>query len=215
MAFGEEPRPSRLDAVLDLDRRSRRPEPEPDAGVDAGPEPVPEVAPEPSDWQLGLPDEVTEAPGEPDPGLLPAAPVRRILAWAIDGALVAAVGVALPAALIAWGGAPDAQGGALPALGSGLGATLLLCEAFVAVVAFVYATAAHALAGATLGKRFARIRVVGEDGLPPTPAVSAARSFWAIVSLAAFGLGLVPALLPPSRRAFHDLLAGTRVVEGP
>jgi uncharacterized RDD family membrane protein YckC len=87
--------------------------------------------------------------------------------------------------------------------------------AFVGIVGFVYATVAHALAGATLGKRLAGIRVIGPDGRPPGFAQSAARTAWAVISLAGLGLGLLPALRSPSGRALHDLLAGTRVVEAP
>jgi uncharacterized RDD family membrane protein YckC len=213
LAFADEPVPSALDLELDLDRRSRAAAPAAEAG--APPEAPDDSSqgsePDPSDWRIGGAAEVPE-PEAPEGEPRPASPARRLAAWAIDGALVAALAVALPAALLSFDGLPSASPGAL---GSGFGAALILCEAFVAVVAFVYATAAHALAGATLGKRIARIRVVGEDGHPPAPAVSAARSAWAVLSLALAGAGLLPALLLPSRRALHDLLAGTRVLEEP
>lgn len=218
LAFGDEPAPARLDGEVDLDRRSRTPPPSfADGGAplaEAAPAPEPAYDPDRADWRIEPPGDAPEVEPElePEAGPRPASPARRIAAWAIDGALVAGLGVALPAALLSLNGST----GALPSgFGSGLGLALLLSEGFVGVVAYVYATAAHALAGATLGKWLARIRVVGPDGLPPTPAVSAARSAWAVLSLALAGAGLLPALLSPSRRALHDLLAGTRVVEAP
>jgi len=120
----------------------------------------------------------------------------------------------LPAVLLASSGVFRAAGSLTGAVLAGL-PIVIPSDAFVAVAAFVYATVSHALAGATLGKRLAGIRVVGPDGRPPGIARSAARSAWLAVSIAAAGLGLLPALLLPSRRALHDLLAGTRVVEGP
>jgi uncharacterized RDD family membrane protein YckC len=164
-----------------------------------------------------------EAEGEPpeDPvpeagggEAAPAAPARRILAWAVDGLLVGGAGLALPTILLSAAGAL----GAFATLGEALAANLgvvLPSAAFVAVAAFVYATAAHALAGATLGKWLAGIRVIGPDGAPPGLARSAARSGWALASLLLAGLGFLPALVTPSRRALHDLLAGTRVVDAP
>jgi uncharacterized RDD family membrane protein YckC len=122
--------------------------------------------------------------------------------------------VALSAALLASVGAPvnadwsrHAAAGRLGLLG---GAWL-----FVVVAGWAYATLAHALAGATLGKRIAGLRVVGPDGRPPSFGRSAARSAWALASLSLLGLGLAPALVSPSGRALHDLLAGTRVVVEP
>lgn len=173
--------------------------------------------PDRSDWEIGAPfdggDGGEEAPGG-EGELDPASPSRRLLAWAVDAGLVAVAAVAVPALLLASNGALRAAGSVAGALSSGL-AVIVPSDAFVGVAAFVYATVAHALAGATLGKRLARLRVVGPDGRPPGLARSAARSVWLVASIALAGLGLLPALFAPSRRALHDLLAGTRVVEAP
>jgi uncharacterized RDD family membrane protein YckC len=85
--------------------------------------------------------------------------------------------------------------------------------AAAAVALAVYATLAHALAGATLGKRLLGLRVVGPDGARPTLARSAARSALALASAAALGLGFLLALFTASGRALHDLLARTWVVD--
>ncbi|HSM92705.1 MAG TPA: RDD family protein [Anaeromyxobacteraceae bacterium] len=228
LAFDDDPAPSPLAVELDLDRRRpgrERVESEPlrqeeveepsadDADADA--EEREEVDADDAEEGAALGDAGEEEPGEgADPeapvageafeaDLRPASPARRAAAWAIDGALVAALAVAVPALLVATSGV-----GGRPPLW-----LLLPAEGFVAVVTFVYATVAHALAGATLGKRVARIRVVGPDGAPPGIACSASRSAWAAASILLAGAGFLPALVSPSGRALHDLLAGTRVVD--
>lgn len=228
LALLEDPAPARLDLELDLDRRGR---PSAAGGEIAPrtPRPVPGPAfdPDRSDWRLGDPgEEASPEPGappegsDPDPGprsappaptLQPAPPVRRAAAWAVDGALLALAAAGLPGGLLASTGAFRGAGSIAAAIAGGL-PIVLPSLAFVLVAALVYATVAHALAGATLGKRLAGIRVVGPDGRPPDPATSARRSAWALLSLALGGAGLLPALVTPSRRALHDLLAGTRVV---
>lgn len=220
LAFGEEPAPRPLDRELDLDRRGRGRAP------DEAAEPAP-FDPNRSDWRLGAPADPAPEPagapiawedgeqgerGEGEGELRPASPARRAAAWAIDGGLVAGAGAALPLALLASSGALRAAGSLQRAVAGNL-PIVLPSLAFVAVAAFVYATVAHALAGATLGKRIARIRVVDAGGRPPGIACSASRSAWAVASIALGGAGMLPAVLGSSRRALHDLLAGTRVVE--
>lgn len=223
LALGEEPSLRPLDRRLDLDRRG----PERARAEGGGPPPTagaPPVGapfePDRSDWRIGIPDDDGKPADEPANAAMelaelePASPRRRLSAWAIDGFIFAAAAVGLPAALLASTGAL----GAAPSLGAAIASGLpiiLPSEGFVAVAAFVYATVSHALAGATLGKRLVRIRVVAADGRPPGIARSAARSAWAVASLALLGLGLLPALLAGSGRALHDLLAGTRVVAAP
>jgi uncharacterized RDD family membrane protein YckC len=143
---------------------------------------------------------------------------RRVAAWLIDGVPFAAGGVALASSLIREVGPSQGAPFALEALLDllvrervillSVGAAVVLCLA-------VYATLAHALAGATLGKRLLGIRVVGPDGAAPSPARSAVRSTLAILSVAALGLGFLLALFTRTGRAFHDLLARTWVVKAP
>ncbi|MGB8932521.1 MAG: RDD family protein [Anaeromyxobacteraceae bacterium] len=214
--------PAPLAVELDLDRRQPGREPDEEARARE----VEGVA----EWEEADEDEreveVEDAEGDGLPtgqldvevdvpsgdALRAASPARRAAAWAIDGALVSAVAIAVPVLLLASSGAIPATDGHRWAFGSPLW-LLLPAEGFVAVVAFVYATVSHALAGATLGKRIARIRVVDSDGLTPGIACSASRSAWAVASIALAGTGLLLALVSPSGRALHDLLAGTRVVE--
>ncbi len=91
----------------------------------------------------------------------------------------------------------------------------LSVAAAVALALVTYATLAHALGGATLGKRLVRIRVVGPDGGPPSPARSALRSSLALFSVALLGLGFLLALFTRTGRALHDVVARTWVVKAP
>jgi resuscitation-promoting factor RpfA len=238
----EEPPAPLLDVPLSLDRRAGDRPPAPAAVVPsrARPDEVADAAS--SRWHLGpaiaaLPPEpvlaaVAPAPAAASPeGLLPDVDVeaveirlrrppswRRVAAWVIDALPFVACGAALARALIR-----EAAG--LPAPVVGLEGVLDLVArermivgsiaAAVALAFSVYATLAHALAGATLGKRLLRLRIVGPDGTRPSLARSAARSALAMVSAALLGLGFLLALFTASGRSLHDLLARTWVVDAP
>ncbi len=79
----------------------------------------------------------------------------------------------------------------------------------------VYATLAHALAGATLGKKLFGLRLVCADGARPSMGRSAARSALCILSAGLLGLGFLLALFTRSGRALHDFIARTWVVQAP
>jgi uncharacterized RDD family membrane protein YckC len=141
------------------------------------------------------------------------------VAWLVDGVPFVAGGAALAASLVREAG-PARGDGPLEieavldlvlrerVIALSIAAAVVLCLA-------VYATLAHALAGATLGKRLLRIRVVGPDGARPSPARSAVRTTLALLSAGLLGLGFVLALFTRTGRAFHDLLARTWVVKAP
>jgi uncharacterized RDD family membrane protein YckC len=123
---------------------------------------------------------------------------RRVVAWLVDGVPFGLGGLAL----VAWLGADDL-------------ALVLELLAVVGLASFAYQTLAHALAGATLGKRLVGLRVVGPDGRRPGPGRSALRAAVAVAGLAALGVGPLLALFTLSGRALHDLVAGTTVVDSP
>lgn len=144
---------------------------------------------------------------------------RRVLAWAIDAgpfaggvayfgkSLLATASAGLPAPAVGLDGLLD-----LLARESDI---VLPLAALLALSLAVYATLAHALAGATLGKWVLGLRVVGPDGRRPSLARSAARAALAGVSVALLGLGFLLALFTRSGRSLHDLLARTWVVVAP
>ena len=82
---------------------------------------------------------------------------------------------------------------------------------FAFVFAVAYPTVLHAIAGQTLGKLAMRVRVVALDGeaLPLGASFLRAVVFWAALPLT-FGIGHIVGGLRKDKRAFHDLLAGSR-----
>ena len=120
----------------------------------------------------------------------------RLLAFAIDAIVIALAQLVLQVIAVARLGA-DA---ALNAVG-----------VFTFVFAVAYPTVLHAIAGQTIGKLLTRVRVVALDGgpLPLGAAFLRAIVFWAALPLT-FGVGHVVGGLRKDKRAFHDLLAGSR-----
>jgi uncharacterized RDD family membrane protein YckC len=189
---------------------------------------------------LGVPPDVTRdgvAPSLPPEGALDAvsdldvqvdsleirlrrpASWRRVAAGALDALPFAAAGLGLARSLLR-----DVAGG-LPAPTTGLDglldlvsrerAIVLSVAATVTLAVAVYATLAHALAGATLGKWLLGLRLVGPDGRRPSLGRSAWRAALAVVSGVLLGLGFHVALFTRSGRALHDVAARTWVVEAP
>ena len=214
-------------------------EPEPELAPEPGPGQAPPAAraADRSHWNLGaLPSapEPREAPARaavlrpgpldlPEPEVEPleihlrrASPGRRALAWAVDVLPLAAAVGALARSLLTDAAAlpapPRGLDGLLDLLAREAGIVVPLA-ALLVVALFVYTTLAHALAGATLGKWVAGVRLAGPGGLRPTMARSTARSALAVLSAGLLGLGFLVALFTRSGRALHDLGAGTWVVE--
>jgi uncharacterized RDD family membrane protein YckC len=92
---------------------------------------------------------------------------------------------------------------------------LLPFLAFLLFMKLAYFSAFTAMGGQTIGKMAARIRVVADDEFMMDPARAVKRTLTSVVSLATLGLGLVPALIAPDRRALHDRVAHTHVVDLP
>ncbi|MGE5360939.1 MAG: RDD family protein [Bacteroidales bacterium] len=77
--------------------------------------------------------------------------------------------------------------------------------------AYLVAFTAHG--GQTIGKMATGIRVVGDDGTPVIASQSMVRAAGYLASILPAGLGFVPGLFGPARRALHDRLANTRVIK--
>ena len=92
---------------------------------------------------------------------------------------------------------------------------LLPFLAFLIFMKLAYFSAFTAMGGQTIGKMAARIRVVADDQLIMDPARAIKRTLTGVISLASLGLGLIPALIAPDRRALHDRVAHTHVVDLP
>jgi uncharacterized RDD family membrane protein YckC len=92
---------------------------------------------------------------------------------------------------------------------------LLPFLAFLLLLKLAYFSAFTAMGGQTIGKMAAGIRVVADEHLLMDPARAITRTLTGVVSLGSLGLGLIPALIGPDRRALHDRVAHTHVVELP
>lgn len=78
---------------------------------------------------------------------------------------------------------------------------------------FVYCAGLEAARGATLGKRLVGCKVVQENG-EKIGLLGAVRRFWSSgFNWLALGLLFVMILWRPDRRGFHDLVAGSHVVD--
>lgn len=140
------------------------------------------------------------ASGRPD-----APPGRRLLAAALDVLLLLGLDLAVAH---------------LTLKVAALGWHELILVPWVPLAAFLlgldgaYSVVFTGLGGQTLGKMATGIRVARvSDGAVPGLRRALGRTAACGVSLAPLGLGFLPALVADDRRALHDRLAGTRVVE--
>jgi uncharacterized RDD family membrane protein YckC len=66
--------------------------------------------------------------------------------------------------------------------------------------------------GQTLGMQAWRIKLISEDGKPPTWRQVALRLLGATLSSAACGVGFIWKWMPPHYQYWHDALSGTRLI---
>jgi uncharacterized RDD family membrane protein YckC len=130
----------------------------------------------------------------------------RTLAAVIDHAILFGIDVVVFYSTLRMTALPTDEWRALP---------LLPFIAFLVLVKLAYFAAFTALGGQTIGKMAAGIRVVADDQLIMDPARAIKRTLTSAVSLASLGLGLIPALIGPDRRALHDRVAHTHVIDLP
>jgi uncharacterized RDD family membrane protein YckC len=85
--------------------------------------------------------------------------------------------------------------------------------AFLLLLAFLYLAGFTIGGGQTIGKMVCGVRVIGDDGGGVDAAGAVVRSLGWLLTAGTLGLLFVPALFHADRRAPHDRLAGTRVVD--
>lgn len=85
--------------------------------------------------------------------------------------------------------------------------------AFLLLLNGGYSVAFTAVGGQTIGKMALGIKVVGEANRPIDVSHATLRTFTYLVSWLPLGLGLLPALIGHNRRALHDRVANTQVVQ--
>jgi uncharacterized RDD family membrane protein YckC len=84
---------------------------------------------------------------------------------------------------------------------------------FLVLLKAAYFCAFTAIGGQTIGKMAMGLRVVTEQDEPLDGGCAVRRTLAGAVSTAALGLGFVPALIGSERRALHDRLTHTRVID--
>jgi uncharacterized RDD family membrane protein YckC len=87
-------------------------------------------------------------------------------------------------------------------------------SAFFLVMAFLYLVGFTLGGGQTIGKMLTGIRVTGDDGRRVDLTGAVVRALGSLLSVCTFGVLFVSVLFSTDRRAVHDRLAGTRVVNG-
>ena len=172
--------------------------------VEAPREPVRRVIvddPAPRAWDMGPPSTETPAALEEE---RPAVGLERLYAALVDVAVLApifaivvyfasrAARVAIPALQPAW---PYLVG-------------------YLLFLGLVYGCYFTGTTGQTVGKMAAGLRVVDAAGQPPGYVRAFVRALVGACGVLAAGLGLVPMMFDPARRAFHDRLLRTRVIKG-
>jgi uncharacterized RDD family membrane protein YckC len=149
-------------------------------------------------WDLGPPPRAEETVERPAVG------TERLYAAAIDVAvLVPIFGVVIYFASRAARVAVPALEPAWPYLGG-----------YLAFLGLVYACYFTGTTGQTPGKMAAGLRVVDAGGQPPGYVRAFARALLGACGVIAAGLGVLPMMFDPARRALHDRLFRTRVVKG-
>jgi uncharacterized RDD family membrane protein YckC len=127
----------------------------------------------------------------------------RMVAGLIDVALLAAVDAAVVAATLRATGLDWREIDRLPLAPLGV---------FLVLLAVGYLSMCAVLAGKTFGKAVAGLAIVETGGRPVRLAPAVVRAAIQVLTVPAFGIGFLPALLGADRRALYDRLAGTDVV---
>jgi uncharacterized RDD family membrane protein YckC len=150
------------------------------------------------DWPLELPARPRPAP----PLERPAFARERAMAAGLDFALM--LGTALVVVYFAGRAARVPLQGLLP--------TWPWLLAYLAFLGLVYAGYFTGATGQTLGKMATGLRVVDRAGHPPGFLRAFARGTLGTLGVALAGLGLLPMMFDPARRALHDRVFRMRVV---
>jgi uncharacterized RDD family membrane protein YckC len=194
------PRPSRpIEAAPALDFIEDTP---PVAVVDA----VRESGPPSQRWPVGPQGDLTLAKAARTAHAEVSGALPRFAAAGIDHLLLGAIDLAVVYFTLRMAGLTMADLSVLP---------VVPLVVFLLLVKLAYFSAFTAVGGQTIGKMATRIRVVTAEDETVDGPLAVKRTLAGVASAALFGLGFVPALIGPERRALHDRLTHTRVVALP
>jgi len=148
--------------------------------------------------------ELAPHPAENAPVERPAFVGERAQAAAVDAGLLAALFV-----LVIYFAGRAARANPLA-----LAAAWPWIAGYLGLLGLFYATYFTGTTGQTPGKILTGLRVVDVGGRPPGYFRAMARAVAGAFGLAIAGLGFLPMVFDPARRAMHDRLSHTRVVRG-
>jgi uncharacterized RDD family membrane protein YckC len=207
-------------------RPSVTPPPRPRPPVTLGAEPADDLplrAPVPAQTPQELLDDEGEVPdADASPGLSPGSwllgdtPSGRELpaverpAAGLERAQAAALDIAL--LFLVWGVILYFSGKATRVGLTGLRPSWPVVIGYLVFVGLAYATYFTGVAGRTPGKMVLGLRVVDTQGRAPGLLRALFRALFGVALTAAAGIGLLPMMFDPARRALHDRLFGTRVI---
>ena len=165
------------------------------------PDALPSVA-----WQAPPPE-----PG-PAPGVEFAGYGARLVAWILDGLILALSWIVL---ILVFGGVFATGAGIGPPRSYGVLAAGISILFLIALVVYIaYFPFFWARGGQTPGMRVAGIRVVRDaDGRPVGGGAAVLRLIGIRVSAAVFYIGFIWVFIDKRRRGWHDLIAGTVVIK--
>lgn len=151
----------------------------------------------------------TAAVDGPAPGVRFASLVKRLIAWLVDDLIVGAAStiVIVVLAQVTSSAGENGRGGIA-------GISIVLSLLFVLILWFGYFPWCWSHGGQTIGGRLLGIRVVSdEDGGPIGFGTGVLRLIGYFISQLLFYIGFLWAFVDKRRRGWHDLIAGTCVVE--
>ncbi len=90
---------------------------------------------------------------------------------------------------------------------------IFLKSLYIGFLPLIYLTIMTSERGQTVGKALLGLHVISKNAKPPTFLKSLLRSIVWLISFAAFGVLFLIGLVHPQKRALHDIVAGTFVVE--
>lgn len=188
-------------------------------------EPDPPPPPPASAWHEAE-HSLSEVPIDLGPAREPSFPVNarpeesagvgsRLLAFVADGVILSALDLILSSPVLLFLYFRAGVEAREPGLDWPLKGLLGLCGAMILGVNVLYTVGSWAKSGRTPGKSLAGVRVVLEEdprrrGIGYRAALVRVAFLW--LGLVPLGAGLLPALFRRDRRAWHDLVAKTRVV---
>jgi uncharacterized RDD family membrane protein YckC len=132
-----------------------------------------------------------------------ASPFRRLFAVVVDVLMLGAIDFAVVYLTLGLTGLDFSRLTTLP---------LVPLVAFLLLLNGGYVAGFTTASGQTIGKMLAGIRVVGEQTTRVPLAAAVLRTAALLLTVGSLGIGYLPALGGRDRRAWHDRLAGTRVL---